>query len=220
MLQVETKLVHENGQTLHDGDPLYEGDKLLGYFRGLNDDVNEVVNVELPFGRGIEQFHIDVMKTWDTWPAGDPARTNGKPDFLSDDDFSSPHFDEGRPPHDQRETIVQSLLHLTRLNKPIHEMVAAALTAEATGELQNAAGAALGAVSDNRTAAEFEQPRTMSDREMEALSKVVAYLYDDEATSFRATHGDNDEPAAAAAKHIFHDVDVLQGYLRSSGPDG
>ena len=38
-MKIETQLVHENGQYIHDGDPLYEGDQLVGWFRGFHDEV-------------------------------------------------------------------------------------------------------------------------------------------------------------------------------------
>ena len=83
-MRIETLLMHDYGQFLHHGDPLYHGAQLMGYFKGIHDDVNEVVNVERPNGGGVRTFHIDVMKTWDTRPATDSARTNGQPDSLND----------------------------------------------------------------------------------------------------------------------------------------
>ncbi len=38
MMKVETKLVHENGQYIHEGDPLYQVDQFIGRFRGFHDE--------------------------------------------------------------------------------------------------------------------------------------------------------------------------------------
>ncbi len=63
-MKLETNLVHENGQYIHDGDPLYEGDKFIGRFRGLHDDGGpiQMVNVERPSGGGVTPFYIGVVE--------------------------------------------------------------------------------------------------------------------------------------------------------------
>ncbi len=140
-MKVETKLVHENGQYIHYGDPFYEGDQLVGRVRGFHDDGGpiQMVNVEKPHG-GTEQFYIGRVADWDTRPAAtEPTPSAPPPDEVC----SSPEAVVlGQYDSIQRE-IEGYLLDAAQLPQPVHELVSFALQPAAGSEVRRAANAAL-----------------------------------------------------------------------------
>ena len=56
----------------------------------------------------------------------------------------------------------------------------------------------------------------MNQRELKALSKVVAYVWDDEEKNLKEALAAGDE--SAATNHIFREVEVLDRYLLGQQP--
>ena len=140
-MKLETNLVHENGQYIHDGDPFYEGDKLVGWFRGFHNDGGPIamINVEKPNGGGVKQFYIGVVESWDTGPA--------TPETAS----RAPHPDEVCSSPEQaaaarQPSIEALLLQLAKLPFTVEELVKAGLSTGVSDETREAARAALGAL--------------------------------------------------------------------------
>ena len=148
-MKLETNLVHENGQYIHDGDPLYEGDKFIGRFRGLHDDGGpiQMVNVERPSGGGVTPFYIGVVENWDTRPATfESAPSAPHPDEVC----SSPEQIACEQDKRSRREIEEYLLVAAQLPHTVRELVSSAFQPSAENEVLRAASAALQELAHSR----------------------------------------------------------------------
>ena len=149
-MKLETNLVHENGQYIHDGDPFYEGDKLVGWFRGLHDDGGlsiAMVNVEKPNGGGITPVFIGVVASWNTSPATPEPASDAPP---ADEVCSSPEPVEFQQGEYLKREIELSLVETAVLPLPVHELVNFALQSNADREMRKAALGALQELAEYR----------------------------------------------------------------------
>ncbi len=148
-MKLETNLVHENGQYIHDGDPLYEGDKFIGKFRGLHDDGGPIamVNVEKPNGDGVTPTYIGVVEHWNTRPATSESTPSAPP---PEEVCSSPQQVAGQEEKRIQREIEGYLLDAAQLPKPVHELVSSAFQPSAENEVLRAASAALQELAHSR----------------------------------------------------------------------
>ncbi len=141
-MKLETHLVHENGQYIHDGDPLYEGDKFIGRFRGFHDDGGpiQMVNVERPSGGGVTPFYIGVVEHWNTRPATSELTPSAPP---PEEVCSSPEQIACEQDKRSRREIEEYLLVAAQLPHTVRELVSSAFQPSAENEVRRAASAAL-----------------------------------------------------------------------------
>ena len=157
MMKLETNLVHENGQYIHDGDPFYEGDKLVGWFRGLHDDGGPIamVNVEKPNGGGITPVYIGVVESWNTSPATPEPASDAPP---ADEVWRNPEQVAYQQDVRTQREIEGYLLDAAQLPSPVHELVSSALQPAAGSEVRRAANAALKELAHSRQERDSEIP--------------------------------------------------------------
>ena len=129
---LQTELLDENKQIVKDGEGIYDGHRLVGWYRGqeLDDHGAVIVNIELAQGGGLRQVGVREFMRWNSVSA--MSRGNGAaPEEVASDPEAVAYHQAINRKKDAQLNIIERLLELGNINGPVVELVREAMKDDA-----------------------------------------------------------------------------------------